>query len=518
MQFPATVPVEKIDAKHPEYSACSNAWSEFGMLYEGGYQFKAFVSQFLKKNVKELGEVYMDRSWRIGYTNLLGNIIGWYQSAAFKVAPQIVKRTRNTIGEKSLVIPRAEGDWCADFEKDCDRGGKKFIDLFRDCLESILLYRRWYCVLDLPIPSESTPLTLGEQRAQGLLDAYLCGYSPESVINWQVDGYGVLEWATIKITVESQAFLEDPKITDYWYHFDRQHVALYECDRKQDSIQIAGSQQVDPVATLAVGYPRPHALSDRGQVPIWRVELPKGLWLANRVYLMLLNHLNLDNTLDFGLNKSNLAQLVIEGKYDDNVVVSEVGYHQLEVGGKMYYLEPEGKAFETSSKRLETLEERIYKACYLQDQARTNRSTPTAQSGISKQQDKTPSRDVLSAMGDILRTGMQEIYQTVVDIRGFEIDVDVRGFDFSDKFASDDLDFLEKASVIPVNSTRYEREIQKMAARLTLPDANEETIQAIDDEIDASPTPSEQAMQQQEANNAAMSSKFEQSLKSIQAA
>lgn len=511
--FPLTVPIAKLNVQHPEYRSALPAWVDFAMLYEGGYQFKAYVSQFLKKNVKELSEVYLDRSWRIGYTNLIGNIVGWYQSAAFKVQPQIIKRQRGVTGEEALKISDAEAQWCVDFENDCNRGGKKFTDLWRDALESMLLYRSWYAVLDLPMPDGDYPRTLADQIKGGLLDAYITGYAPDSIINWQVDGYGVLEWATLKITVETQEFLDDPKTTDYWYHFDREQVVLYECERKQNTIVIAGSSGINEEATLVAGYPRPHALSDRKQVPIWRVELPKGLWLANRVYLMLMTHLNLDNSLDFGLNKSNFAQLVIKGEYDDNVVASEVGYHKIAHDGDMKYLEPEGRSFKISSERLDTIEERIYKACFLQDQARTNRSTPTAQSGISKQQDKTPARDVLSAMGDILRAGMQSIYQAIVDIRGFDIDIDVRGFNFNDRFSGDEIDFLEKASILPVNSIRYEKEVQKQVARLTLPDLNEEGIGVIDAEIDASPTPSEQAAQQAEQDKASMLSKFSQSLK-----
>ena len=319
----------------------------------------------------------------------------------------------------------------------------------------------------MPIPGDD-PASLGAQEKTGLLDPYLVFYDPRQVINWEEDPYGNLEWITIHIRASEQAFLEDKKEMDYWYYFDREQCALYERQVKMNEATFADAA----VATLVEGYPRRHAMSDLKRVPIRKITVPKGLWLANRVYLPLLNHLNLDNSLDFGLFQSNLAQLVImdgdAGTYEDGSVPggpptsSEVGYHHLPHGGDMFYLEPEGKSYVASQQRIDNLEERIYKACYLQDQARTNRSTPTAQSGISKSMDKTPSRDAMSGLGEILRSNMEAVYQDVMTIRGFDdININIRGLDFTDKVTAEDLDLLEKSTIIEVNSPTYQREVQR---------------------------------------------------------
>jgi hypothetical protein len=178
----------------------------------------------------------------------------------------------------------------------------------------------------------------------------------------------------------------------------------------------------------------------------------------------------------------------------------------------MYYLEPEGRSYAASQTRIDNLEERIYKACYLQDQARTNKSTPTAQSGISKAMDKTPSRDAMCALGDLIRGAMQAVYQDVLSVRGFPgIEADIRGLDFSDKASAEDLDLLERGQLIPVNSKTFEREVGKKAARVTLPDMNPDTLRVIDAEIDANPTPSEQQAAQEEQQRQDMIAKFSQS-------
>jgi len=362
---------------------------------------------------------------------------------------------------------------------------------------------------------------LQQQKDGGLLNPFLVRYTPRDVINWETDAYGNLEWIEIKIRVQEQEFLGDAVVMDYWYFFDRQEVALYErAVKTSDNVAASpgvGAPAAEEMAQLAAGYPRKHATADQNRVPIRVVELREGLWLANRVYLPLVNHLNQDNAFDFGLFQSNLPQLVItdgeQGRYIEPVVQSVVGYHQLPFGATMEFLEPEGKSFGASQARIDNLEERIYKSCYLTDQARTNKSTPAAQSGISKQMDKMPSRDALSGVGKVIRGSQQAIYQDVLGIAGFEtIAPDIRGLDFSDKATADDMALIEQSTVIPVNSTLFEREIAKKNIRLALPDANSETIDAIDEEIDTNPTPSEVQAEQQEAQRQASIQQFQASL------
>jgi hypothetical protein len=515
--FPSTVKVTKLNAQQPEYASLRGAYDDFSTLYEGGKAIRDRVTQFLRKRPKELSDVYTVRQQNFSYTNLLGNIVGWYEAAVFKQAPQIVKKQAGAKGDAALKIPGEVETFCAAFEKDCDQGGTSFVDFWPQVLESLLLYRSAYVLVDLPGASDDAPLSLGAQVRTGRLNPFLAAYDPTSVVNWECDARGNLEWAVLYMRCVEQKILDHAKQVDYWYIFDRQQVALYEREVRSDE----NRTPEDATATLAAGYPRPHALADQNRVPLRKITVPKGLWLANRVYLPLLNHLNLDNSLDFGLFQSNLAQLVIEdgtmGNYEDKPasgapVSSEVGYHHLPNGGKMYYLEPEGRSYAASQTRIDNLEERIYKACYLQDQARTNSSTPTAQSGISKAMDKTPSRDAMCALGDLIRGAMQAVYQDALSVRGFtEIEADIRGLDFSDKASAEDLDLLERGQAIPVNSKTFEREVGKKTARVTLPDMNPDTLRVIDAEIDANPTPSEQQAAQEAQQRQDMIAKFSQS-------
>jgi len=523
--FPQSAPVKKLNNQHQDYAFFNETWDQIGTLYEGGTRIREAVvrgGQFLTKNPKEMPEVFATRQLRFSYTNLLGNIIGWYMSALFKQPPQLLKKLAGVEGESALKIPGPAADFCNAFEKDCDRAGTTFNDFWKQTAEAALLYRRAYVLLDLPMPDTlgDAPISLQAQKDGGLLDPFLVLYTPRNVINWECDAYGNLVWAVIYIRTQDQEFLQDPKVIDYWYYFDREQVALYQREVKTGTTGAGTDTGGEEMATLVEGYPRPHALSNQKRVPIFDVELPEGLWLANRVFLPLVNHLNQDNALDFGLMMANLPQLVIEdgdnGSYEEPVTVSAVAYHKLPHNGKMYYLEPEGRAYVAAQARIDNLEERVYKSCYLMDQARTNKSTPAAQSGVSKQQDKTPSRDALSGVGDVLRPLQQMVYEAALSIAGFkQIAPDVRGYDFSDRATAEDMALLEQATVVPVNSETFERELGKKNVRASLPDLNPETLQNIDDEIDANPTPSAQAAAQQEQERQDMITKFQSSLANV---
>jgi hypothetical protein len=546
MTFPSKIEIKKIDAKASTYCKFAVAYTTFAHLYEGGALLQEAViklSLYLLQKPKEVAEVFKTRQERFIYTNLLGNIIGWYGAALFKTPAQIVKKLASATQMQPVVkappapvapppptpkpgeptpppppakapplavaavtppeLPKEAQDFCTAFEKDADHAGTAYVDFWRKVWETIALNKAAYVLIDLPAPDAGVPapINFAQQQEAGLLNPYLVLYKPSQVINWETDDYGNLTWCIIAVTVEERVPFEKPVIADYWYYFDTEEVGCYKSVRKDDQVTSERSDQ--DMAVLVDGYPRKHAMSNLHRIPIRKIEVLDGLWLGNRVYLPLLNHLNLDNAFDFALFQSALAQLVIKGKFDDSVTMSEVAYLKLGKDDDAFYLEPEGKAYDAIATRLDGLEERIYKACYLMDQARTNRSTPSAQSGISKQQDKTPSRDALSAYGDVIRPAMQMVYTDVLAIRELtDIVPDIRGFDFADKAGVEDMDLLEKSTIIDIQSDTFRRERDMLMTRLAMPNLNPETQTLIDAEIQANPTPEAAAQAQQEAQSA----------------
>src|SRR5436305_8921534 len=115
--FPQTALVKQLNQQHPDYALYAHAWQQIATLYQGGVVMRQAVlgGQFLQKGAKELPEVFASRQECASYTNLLGNVIGWYLTALFKQPPQYVKRVTDAEGEEATVLPGDAADFCEAF-------------------------------------------------------------------------------------------------------------------------------------------------------------------------------------------------------------------------------------------------------------------------------------------------------------------------------------------------------------------------------------------------------------------
>jgi hypothetical protein len=223
--------------------------------------------------------------------------------------------------------------------------------------------------------------------------------------------------------------------------------------------------------------------------------LSEGLWLANRAYLQLIDHLNQDNTLAWSLFMSNLAIPVIIGDYDPSgMTSSETGFLQFPSGVTYGWSEPDGKSFVHSAKRVESLREECFRSMHLQAQGRSMRATPAAQSGRSKLLDMAPSKQILAGMGDDLRRNAQEILVDVRDAKGDkDIEPDVRGFSFQEDMTTEEVFAVTSFFNLKIPSRTLEKYVLKKIAKSWMPDANRKELVKVYDEIESGPTREEQA-------------------------
>ena len=496
------VPITKLNREHPDYILFKEAWSDFDILNAGGARLKQAAQQFLVKRPKELFDVYSERIRRVTYQNIIGTALGWYASALFKRNPQIQIKPADKWYEDTFLL-------------NCDRHRTTFVDAFRDVFRSIFLYRTAYILCDLPHP-EIQPQTRADEKELGLDDPYLVTYSPRDIINWANDEYGNLKWIVIKIQSESGDFLGNYEILTRWYYFDRTSFQIYEEKRAR---QEAGTNNLilyDPAGKevtqedtreadlIAEGD---HALASENRVPVVRAEVPEEMWMANRVYLQLLDHFNQDNSYAWALFNSNLAMPVI---YSDrelkSITVSEVAFLQLGEKDRFEWTEPNGHSFEFSEKRLQALREEVYRSLWLQAQGRSSAATPSAQSGYSKELDMTPSNDVLNRFGDVIRAAMQQTGENISIMHGQKATSwDVYGFKFETKPVTESVAVAQEMSDLGVfaASPTLEREAMKSVANDFLEDRNDEIKNTVENEIDTSPTSVERdAIQQQQQQQA----------------
>lgn len=484
--MPTTAPVEKLNRQHPIHALYRDAWDDFDLLNASGVRLKNQAQRFLVKRPKELFDVYQERVKRITYQNIMGQVVGWYIGSLFRRNPNID-------------IPEGADKWYGDeFLKNCDRGRHSYNNFFRNVFRNLILYKYCFVLTDRP-KADTLPASRAEETEMGLDQPYLVCYDPRQVINWQADEYGDLLWVVIRIEREEGGFLQPVKSMVRWYYFDRSQYQVYEWQDKKAETQAI--TLVDPFGNrmdlstnqadlIAQGT---HALASANRVPVRCIEVEDELWLANRVYLQLLEHLNQDNSLGWALFMANLAMPAI---FSDRELgpqtMTETGFLQFGEKDRCEWFEPNGTSFDHSAKRLDRLREEIYRSVYLQAQGKTSTATADGASGYSKEMDMMPANDVLNAYGDLLIPAMQEVFADVVVARGGDeeaVKMDVNGFHFEVKPATESVSLYQEfqaAEIFEASETLERVMVQRIAAD-AVEDQNDDTKQKIKDEIDAAP-------------------------------
>src|SRR5258708_7103090 len=302
--------VKQLDRKHADYSLYIDEWNHLDLLYAGGVRIKVQGTDFLIKRPKEIFDVYQERYRRLTYQNLLANCIGWYLAKLFAVEPKIDGKTSD--------------DRFATFLQDADRSGTTFNDFSRAMLETMMLYRRAFVLIDKPQPGEAPIFTRADEKAQGLDQPYLVMWDPRNVFNWSLDSYGNLNWIVVKtLEVEQPDPMGGVQQSAHWYVFDKRSFKHFRyVSDKPDNVAAStffaasspGTAEDDARAELV--NEGPHSLGDAGRVPVRVAELPDSLWFANRSYLHLLEHVDTQNGYSWKLFMANHPQLVIQTERD----------------------------------------------------------------------------------------------------------------------------------------------------------------------------------------------------------
>lgn len=506
---PGSVEVSKLEAKHPDYTENKATWDLIKLLYAGGDKIRKEASRVLQQRAKEMQELYQERCNILTYQNILGSGIDYYLAAIFGQAPEYDAYEKDDPEATPVELQAEDKQFWNKFRTNCDRKNDSLTYLFRNVLRDALLYQTAWILIDLPMP-EIQPSTLLEQQQYGYLDPYVVEYCVTEVTNWGEDEFGGLEWVIIHTTALKQQFLQKPVQIDRWYHFDKQQFSVYE--RKGES-----GKEPSKTAQLIAG-PGPHALAEIGQIPVYRMRLPDGLWIANRVLPQVIEHLNQDNVYGYALRKANLAMPVISGPMNETPVLSEAGYLKIPAGCTFGWTEPAGISFERSERRVESLREEIYRQMYLQAQGRSSQATPMMSSGYSKQLDMVPSVHVQNYLGDELVKAMEWIMNSASAIRQDGLEWSIRGFDFKDDLTDFELGRAQQFVALQVTSPTAERENQKRVVRARFKDSEPQLINTMCDEIDKAPTSMERQQEQQAQQDAMMQQQFEANAGAIDAA
>ncbi len=454
-----------INREHPDYIARKAMWRRYRDLYMGGENFRLNVQNYLVRRQREPGDVYQERLLRAFYQNYVGSIVDWYAATLFQQEPVLTFDGQDEAAKRFF----------AQFVEDSDRKQTQLNDFFRRVFIEGLITGGGYVLVDFP--RVSMPVgTRGEEDAVGASRAYLVDYAADDVINWSLDELGNYEWVVLRTSLLKKDRVEDDewRVETRWSYYDKRTFRVY--------VSTEGTGLSSSARLIDEGT---HGLAKLGQVPLFRLRIPEGLWILNRAGSLQLEHFNKSNALAWALTMGLFAMPVVYSDREWSQMVGESYYIQLGPGDKFGWTEPEGKVYQIAADNLTQLQEEIYRVCYL-PQAGKALDKGSLQSGVSKQMDFSITQEVLMAYGDAVKDQVKRVLKAIAAAREDGIEVGVTGideFDISD-FSSELAD-AKQLLALGVESPTLRREVFKKLALKFLSDSRQQIKDQIAAEIES---------------------------------
>ncbi len=438
-------------------------WRRYRHLYAGGEVFRTNAAEYLVRRHKEPMEVYQERLIRVFYENYLGSIVDWYMATLVRKEPVIEFDGGSDSAKEFFSV----------LTQNADLRGTTLTQFFKELLTEALVCGKSYLAVDFP-KSSAPVLTRADEDASGRSRAYLVNYTADEIINWSYNDRGEMDWVVIRTSCLKQDSVRSMgwKKEIRWIYYDR---AKYEIYEQQDAGTKKSIELVDQ---------GPHGFAGIGRVPIFEVRLSEGLWMANKIALLQLEHFNKSNALGWALTMGLFATPVIYSDREYNQVMGDSYWVQLGQQDSIGWMEPEGKVYQIAADNLNRLKDEIYRVAYLMQQA--GDSSSTQQSGLSKQWDFSVTQEILGAYGDVLKDTMRNVLNAIAAARQDEMAIDVTGvdeFDIGD-FSSEAAD-AQSLMNLGIQSPTLKKQVFKRVALKYLSDARQEIKNRIADEIDS---------------------------------
>ncbi len=437
--------IELLNRQHPQYRAKRGMWQRYHDFYVGGEQLRRNAGVYLVRRQKEPNEVYQERLSRAFYENYLGSIIDWYAATLFRSEPEITFE--------------GPAEFYSQFLKDSDLEGRSFLEFCRRAFIQALVFQQSYALIDFP-RVEAPAETRAEEDALGKSRAYVVSYTPIELTNWRLDRRGNFEWVMLKTESSFQPdFLSEEEVIERrWTYYDKQNFRVYS--------QTESSSQKEAKAPEAVLEDEGrHGLAEVGRVPLVKLEITDGLWLANKAALLQQEHFNKSNALSWALHMGLFAMPVIYSEREWRQIVGEAYYIQLGPEDKFGWTEPEGHVYRLAAENLDRLKDEVYRVCYLMNQAAGREARNLTQSGASKQRDQIVTHEVLRAFGDMVKDFMRQALERITAARRDEVRVEVNGLDqFDVTDFSEELENAGRLRDLDIGSGTFSREMQKRLA------------------------------------------------------
>ncbi|MEH1803231.1 MAG: hypothetical protein V7L13_29525 [Nostoc sp.] len=410
--YPNQLTLETLESQHCEYVQLLPALQEIDLLISGGYKLKNAIRHFLPQRPGEEPEIYETRLKKHTYLNILSTNIN-EQVSKLANAPMTVDGLE--------INPKF---WSA-FREDTDLAGRSEKNLITLIFRELLKFKKVFIHVDKN-KSEVAPKNKAQEEALGLRP-YTVSYSPIQVINWS-ESKGKLNWLKIRqISEDNSNPIATPRKVCTWTIIDDAYVVKYSAIVELDSkgtITKVNSEMINADTTISLLTPPiEHGF---GTVPVFKIELPDQLWVADQAASKALEHLRTDcskyDLLTMAYFQRTFKRIQtpdsdLEKSYTNDEPLPTGLAHVVEVE-KFEWSEPHGYMIEHISNSLQAIENQVRDLISAGGVSSSNGAV--TQSGVSKQMDFAKQESMLRAYGEIIIDFYQDLLQLVAKAAGID--------------------------------------------------------------------------------------------------
>lgn len=390
-------------------------------LYEGGQCFEKRINRFLLQRPAETDGRYSLRRREAHYENYLGTIIDYFTAMLFTSRP--AAKAKSESGEPV----EDPGAFYEDFRQNCDGNGQD-LDAFMKArlTEAMTVKCSWFAVV-APDGAAEDIRDRKTYEARKLGDCWVRDLPCDSVLDWETDDFGALEWVVVHSAFAKRTALAGGRksITERWEHFlpDRTDVyeLTYDSDKKPDPV----STDVPLVSDTAHRF---------GQVPVICLELPTALHAAERIASPALGHFRMSNAQTWSMTATCYAMLVNKVRdpeaFNDAQKKSGAGYERtIYTDEDIGWVAPEASHFSALDVQIKAFKDEIFRLAHQMALGVENNAAAVGRTAESKVEDSKSTRIILLAYAKVVKECIERLYDMLERVRGDSYEWSIEGLD-----------------------------------------------------------------------------------------
>lgn len=474
--------------RHPERSRWEPKWSDYRLLYRGGDDFlrsagqlvntrqssvflgqvanaltpQAFGGQrnrrFLYQLEAEPDPVYFSIWNRAYYINYMAAILDYFRHNLFAEEPQIRPCDGDT-----------PPDWWPEFSENASGSDKSFVDFVRDVWLDVMICRRAGWLIGL-----NTDVTGAKGKA-----VTLTPYPAEQIYDWERDDSGELLWVVLGTKQTYREFPKDRVQTETFTYLDRESWKTWEIIRQKD-----GDQELNIIG---------EGTYDLERVPFEMIELPEGLWIADKLAApctdMFNKQVRLTNAQLLGCimqpflksgDQNAQSRVFGEGELLRLRSADPTGGGEEDFGWKS----PDTAPLQFIAEQIKEQKDELYRICHMMSLAVDSKAVSAiARSGASKIEDRKAELNMLVAFGGYVSAAMMRTANLISEIQGDGTDWEIDGFkNFTVSSLDEEIQIAALAKTMQFKSRTANEKLELKVINRLLDFVDERTKETIEQE------------------------------------